>query len=97
MLAAPLLRFTLEQRQCQSPCEEPCMGRTRQTRRMWQQCPGELLLTRSINRQSFGPMHNQEFATYFEIWVSRGPAARADSGTDAVVDNVRELCFHGTE
>lgn len=35
--------------------------------------------------------------TYLEIRVSRRPAARGDSHTDAVIDNVRELGFHGTE
>ena len=96
MLAAPLVRFTLEKRQCQSSREEPCMGRARQTRCMWQQCPGELLLGTSIVSHS-GPCRTKKYVTYFEIWVSRRPTARADSSTDAVVDNVRKLCFHGTE
>ena len=81
----------------QSPCEEPCMGQTRQTRRMWQQFPGELLQTRSINCQSFGPTHNQEYAKYLKIWVGQHPTACADSDTNAVVDNVRGLCFHRME
>jgi hypothetical protein len=34
MLAAPLVRFTLEQRQCQPPREEPSVRRTCQTRCM---------------------------------------------------------------
>ena len=42
-------------------------------------------------------MDDSKYATYFEIWVRRRPAAHADSGTDSVIDDVRELCFHGTK
>ena len=73
------------------------MVRTCQTRCMPHQRAGKLLLIRTINCQSFGPTHNQEYLAYFEIWVRRHPDARADSATDAVIDNVRGLCSHPTE
>jgi hypothetical protein len=59
VLAAPLVRFTLEQRQCQSSREEPCIGQTCQMRCMRQQRAGELLLIRSTNRQSSGTYNTQ--------------------------------------
>ena len=62
-----------------------------------QQRAVKLLLMRAINRQSFWPTHNQEYPTYFDTWVRRRPEARAHSGADAVVDDVRGLCFHRTE
>jgi hypothetical protein len=99
MLAAPLVRFTLEQRQCQPPREEPSVWRTCQTRCMRQQRAGELLLIK-VHQSSIiraPTQSNRKYASYLEIRVRRRPAARANSGTDAIVDNVRELCFHGTE
>jgi hypothetical protein len=101
VLAASLVRFTLEQRQRQPPREEPSVASTCQTRCMRQQRAVELLLTKV--HQSLiilGPtlaQPNQKYATYLEIRVRHGPAARADSGTDAIVDNFHELCFHGAE
>jgi hypothetical protein len=39
----------------------------------------------------------QECATHFEIRIRRRPTASANSGTDAVVDDVRELRLRGPE
>jgi len=50
VLAAPLVRLALEQRQRQSTSEEPCMRRTRQARCMWQQCASELFLEIRVRR-----------------------------------------------
>ena len=70
MLATPLVRFTLEQRQCQPPREEPSARRTCQTRCMRQQRAGKSLL---IKKPQSGPPQNQAGNT--EHTVGYGSAA----------------------
>jgi len=59
-------------------------------------CRGELLLILSYRANH---SDDSDYATYrtTEIRVRRRPAAHADSGTDTVIDNFRELCFLGTK
>jgi hypothetical protein len=72
------------------------MGRTCQTRTIREQRASELLLNGGKVSEVCAP-YMQECMTHLEIRVRGRPAARADSGTDAVIDDVRELRFHGAE
>jgi hypothetical protein len=81
VLAAPLVRFTLEQRQCQSPREEPSVGRTCQTRCMPQQRAGEFLLIKdhqtSIIRAHAGPRNTQHTLRYGSAAAQQRAQTRA--------------------
>src|SRR5260370_7392694 len=88
VLAAPLVWFTLEQRQCQSTRERPSIRRTCQTRCIGQQCAGELLLIQSININHLDKTRMvQKYTTYFEIRVRRHPPPQPAPSTAPAADN----------
>jgi hypothetical protein len=81
VLAAPLVRFTLEQRQSQSPREEPSVGRTCQTRCMRQQRAGEFFLIKehqsSIIRAHARPRNTQLTLRYGSAAAQQRAPTRA--------------------
>ena len=88
MLAALLVRFSLEQRQCQFPREELSVRRTCQARCMRQQLAGELLLFKDHHS---GRRRTTEYATYGSAAAQQRAPTRAPMRSSTTFANCASM------